>query len=143
MEERDRHRLEQDRMVCHAAQAQRTPVYGKARGPSTHLRDGNTLVLQLLAAGEFPVAAGVYEYSVEDLKTKGAPVDWIGLEPVITYTVAVSLPLNRPAPLRLNSLSNGCCQRKARRSLTSTGVYRFATTLNRATARFSSNTNCS
>ncbi|HXF76462.1 MAG TPA: extracellular solute-binding protein [Methylomirabilota bacterium] len=56
------------------------------------LRDGNTLVLQLLAAGEFPIAAGVYEYSVEDLKTKGAPVEWIGLEPVITYTVAVSLP---------------------------------------------------
>ena len=27
------------------------------------LRDGNTLVLQLLSAGEFPVATGVYEYS--------------------------------------------------------------------------------
>ena len=56
------------------------------------LRDGNTLVLQLLAVGEFPISAGVYEYSVEDLKAKGAPVDWFGLEPVITYTVAVSLP---------------------------------------------------
>ena len=56
------------------------------------IRDGNTLVLQLLAAGEFPVSAGVYEYSIEDMKTKGAPVDWIGLEPVITYTVAASLP---------------------------------------------------
>jgi iron(III) transport system substrate-binding protein len=59
------------------------------------VRDGNTLVLQLLAAGEFPIAAGVYEYSIEDLKTKGAPVDWVGLEPVITYTVAASLP-SRP-----------------------------------------------
>lgn len=56
------------------------------------VREGNTLVLQLLAAGEFPVSAGVYEYSIEDMKTKGAPVDWIGLEPVITYTVAASLP---------------------------------------------------
>ena len=62
------------------------------------LRDGNTLVLQLLAAGEFPVAAGVYEYSIEDLKAKGAPVDWLGLEPVITYTVAVSLPSQPPRP---------------------------------------------
>jgi iron(III) transport system substrate-binding protein len=67
-----------------------------AQAPS--LRDGNTLVLQLLAAGEFPVGAGVYEYSVEDLKTKGAPVDWIGLEPVITYTVAASLPSRPPRP---------------------------------------------
>jgi iron(III) transport system substrate-binding protein len=40
----------------------------------------------------------VYEYSVEDLKTKGAPVDWIGLEPVITYTVAVSLTSQPPHP---------------------------------------------
>ena len=62
------------------------------------VRSGNTLVLQLLAAGEFPISAGVYEYSVEDLKTRGAPVDWIGLEPVITYTVAVSLPSQPPHP---------------------------------------------
>jgi ABC-type Fe3+ transport system substrate-binding protein len=67
------------------------------------LRDGNTLVLQLLAAGEFPIAAGVYEYSIEDMKTKGAPVDWFGLEPVITYTVGVSLPAqpNHPNSAKL------------------------------------------
>ena len=64
----------------------------KLAGLNPTIRDGNTLVLQLLAAGEFPISAGVYEYSVEDMKTKGAPVDWIGLEPVITYTVATSLP---------------------------------------------------
>jgi len=61
-------------------------------------QNGNALVLQLLAAGEFPITAGVYEYSVDDMKTKGAPVDWIGLEPVITYTVAVSLPSQPPHP---------------------------------------------
>ena len=72
-----------------------------AQNPS--VREGNTLVLQLLAAGEFPVAAGVYEYSVEDMKTKGAPVDWFGLEPVITYTVGVSLPAqpNHPNTAKL------------------------------------------
>jgi len=68
------------------------PFMEKLAALNPTLRDGNTLVLQLLAAGEFPLSAGVYEYSVEDLKTKGAPVDWFGLEPVITYTVAASLP---------------------------------------------------
>jgi iron(III) transport system substrate-binding protein len=71
------------------------PFMEKLAALNPSVRDGNTLVLQLLAAGEFPVAAGVYEYSIEDLKTKGAPVDWVGLEPVITYTVAASLP-SRP-----------------------------------------------
>ncbi|MGE5220619.1 MAG: ABC transporter substrate-binding protein [Chloroflexota bacterium] len=68
------------------------PFMEKLAALNPSVREGNTLILQLLAAGEFPLAAGVYEYSVEDMKTKGAPVDWYGLEPVITYTVAVSLP---------------------------------------------------
>ena len=68
----------------------------KLAAQKPQVQPGNVLILQLLAAGEFPVAAGVYEYSVDDMKQKGAPVDWIGLEPVITYTVAVSLP-SQPA----------------------------------------------
>ena len=64
----------------------------KFAAQKVQVQPGNVLILQLLAAGEFPIAAGVYEYSVEDMKQKGAPVDWIGLEPVIIYTVAVSLP---------------------------------------------------
>ena len=70
----------------------------KLAAQKPHVQPGNVLVLQLLAAGEFPIAAGVYEYSVEDMKAKSAPVDWIGLEPVITYTVAVSLPSHPPRP---------------------------------------------
>ena len=70
----------------------------KLAAQKPQVQPGNVLILQLLAAGEFPIAAGVYEYSVEDMKAKGAPVDWIGLEPVITYTVAVSLPSHPPRP---------------------------------------------
>jgi ABC-type Fe3+ transport system substrate-binding protein len=79
------------------------PFMEKLAAQNPSVRSGNTLVLQLLSAGEFPIAAGVYEYSVEDLKTRGAPVDWIGLEPVITYTVAVSLPAqpNNPNSAKL------------------------------------------
>jgi len=68
----------------------------KLAAHNAHVMAGNTNLLNLLAAGEFAVMAGVYEYSVDNLKTKGAPVDWIGLEPVITYTVAASLP-SQPA----------------------------------------------
>lgn len=70
----------------------------KLAAQNPQVLNGNTNALNLLAAGEFPVMAGVYEYSVDNLKTKGAPVDWIGLEPVITYTVAASLPSNPPHP---------------------------------------------
>jgi iron(III) transport system substrate-binding protein len=70
----------------------------KLAAQNPQVLNGNTNALNLLAAGEFPVMAGVYEYSVDNLKTKGAPVDWIGLEPVIIYTVAASLPSNPPHP---------------------------------------------
>jgi len=74
------------------------PFMEKLAAQKPTVQGGNTLVLQLLAAGEFPIAAGVYEYSVEDMKQRGAPIDWLGLEPVITYTVAVSLPSQPPHP---------------------------------------------
>jgi iron(III) transport system substrate-binding protein len=68
----------------------------KLAAQNSQVMAGNTNLLNLLAAGEFAIMAGVYEYSVDNMKNKGAPVDWIGLEPVITYTVAASLP-SQPA----------------------------------------------
>jgi len=74
------------------------PFMEKLAAQNAQIMAGNTNLLNLLAAGEFAIMAGVYEYSVDNLKTKGAPVDWIGLEPVITYTVAASLPSQPPHP---------------------------------------------
>src|SRR6266513_1737816 len=74
------------------------PFMEKLAAQNPRVYAGNTNALNLLAAGEFPVMAGVYEYSVDNLKTKGAPVDWTGLEPVITYKVAASLPSQPPHP---------------------------------------------
>jgi ABC-type Fe3+ transport system substrate-binding protein len=68
----------------------------KLAAQNAQVMAGNTNLLNLLAAGEFAIMPGVYEYSVDNMKAKGAPVDWIGLEPVITYTVAASLP-SQPA----------------------------------------------
>lgn len=62
-------------------------------------RDGNPLIVSLLAAGEFPVAI-TYAHSVDRLSTKGAPVDWVPLKPMIALPVAIGLsarPLNPSA----------------------------------------------
>lgn len=40
------------------------------------LRRGRTVLTQLMAAGEAPLAVTVYPYNVEDMKKKGAPLDW-------------------------------------------------------------------
>ena len=43
------------------------------------VRSGGTLVLTLVAAGEFPLGFSINENNVENLKLKGAPVDWLRL----------------------------------------------------------------
>ncbi len=43
---------------------------------------GNTRRTQAVAAGEFPLVIA-FTNSIEDAKSKGAPIDWVHLEPVV------------------------------------------------------------
>lgn len=59
---------------------------GEAKGAKTFkdivatngvsVRKGHTLLTQLVASGEVPLALTVYNYKAEQLKSKGAPIDW-------------------------------------------------------------------
>ena len=40
------------------------------------VRKGHTLLTNLVASGEVPLALTVYSYKAEQLKNKGAPIDW-------------------------------------------------------------------
>jgi iron(III) transport system substrate-binding protein len=46
-----------------------------AQGPQ--VRSGGTLLATLVAAGEFPLGFSINENNVENLKLKGAPIDWL------------------------------------------------------------------
>jgi iron(III) transport system substrate-binding protein len=51
--------------------------YGRAlAGQAVQWRKGHTLIAQLLTAGEFHLGL-VYAHRIEELKQKGAPVDWV------------------------------------------------------------------
>lgn len=63
------------------------------------LRDGNPLIVSLLAAGEFPLAI-TYAHSVDRLRSKGAPVDWVPLRPMIALPIAIGLS---PRPVNPNA----------------------------------------
>lgn len=45
-------------------------------------RSGRTLIAQLVSAGEFKASVSVYSQSYEILKSTGAPVEWVALDPV-------------------------------------------------------------
>ncbi|HYX67172.1 MAG TPA: extracellular solute-binding protein [Burkholderiales bacterium] len=45
------------------------------------VRTGHTLMAELVASGEVPLALDIYNHNAERLKAKGAPIDWKPLEP--------------------------------------------------------------
>ena len=63
-----------------------------------HIRSGRSLITQLLAAGEFDLQIVAYWYRPHLLKKKGAPVDWIALEPSLAALHPISIIDRAPHP---------------------------------------------
>lgn len=64
-------------------------------------RDGNVLIANLLAAGEFPMAI-TYAHLVDRLRARGAPVDWIALKPIVAAPISIALPARPMNPNAAN-----------------------------------------
>ena len=62
------------------------------------LRKGHTLLANLVASGEVPIALTVYNYKPPQLKKKGAAIDWIVLQPAIAQLHAVAVTANTSRP---------------------------------------------
>jgi iron(III) transport system substrate-binding protein len=62
------------------------------------LRNGRELVSELVAAGEFKLALTAYSQNYESLRLRGAPVDWVALDPVYANIHPVGLSSNAPHP---------------------------------------------
>ncbi len=60
--------------------------------------EGHSLGNQLLAAGQFPVALNSYVYNVEQMKEKGAPVEWVGYNPLFEKMFPMGLYRYAPHP---------------------------------------------
>jgi iron(III) transport system substrate-binding protein len=62
------------------------------------LRNGRELVSELVAAGEFRLALTAYSQNYESLKQRGAPVEWVALDPVYANIHPVALSAKAPHP---------------------------------------------
>ena len=62
------------------------------------IRKGHTLMANLISAGELPLALTIFNYTAEQLKKRGAPVDWLPLDPLVSHPNAVALAANAPRP---------------------------------------------
>jgi iron(III) transport system substrate-binding protein len=62
------------------------------------VRQGHSLLTNMVASGEVPLALTVYNYLAEGAKQKGAPVDWFALEPAVARSNAIGIARRAPHP---------------------------------------------
>jgi iron(III) transport system substrate-binding protein len=62
------------------------------------VRKGHTLLTQLVVSGEIPLALTVYNYKAQQLKQKGAPIDWFHIGPAIARPNGVGVAKMAPHP---------------------------------------------
>ena len=65
---------------------------------SMSVRKGHTLLATLVASGEVPMGLTAYNYKPAQLKKKGAPIDYIVLQPAIAQMHAVAVHVKAPHP---------------------------------------------
>ena len=62
------------------------------------VNNGHSLLNNLVAAGEVPLALTDYNYMPEQSKQKGAPIDWFVIEPAIARANGIAVAARAPHP---------------------------------------------
>lgn len=67
-------------------------------GQAINFRSGNSLLANLLAAGEFGILINTRPESIDELKQKGAPVDWVATKPTTANVLPIAIAKNAHHP---------------------------------------------
>ena len=62
------------------------------------VRKGHVLLAELVAAGEVPVGLTMYSSNIVSLKRKGAPIDFLPVQPVAARTQGIGVAKSAPHP---------------------------------------------
>ena len=62
------------------------------------VREGHILLTTLVAAGEVPVGLTMYNANVEAVKRKGAPIDFVPVQPVVARPQGIGVARDAPHP---------------------------------------------
>ena len=73
-------------------------MFRKLSEMKPQIRTGHTLMAELVASGEIPLAATLYNHNIERLMAKGAPVKWKALTPTFGRPNAVGTARAAPHP---------------------------------------------
>ncbi len=108
-------------MIQHWGEADALELWEGIAALDPGVVDGHTALAELVAAGEFAIAPNLYAYRVEDLKAKGAPIEWVKTEPVFTYPQMVAVANGAPNPATARLFVNWLLSEAGQNALLSVG----------------------
>ena len=85
-------------IVKHMGEQKGLALFRKIAQQKPQMRTGHTLIAELVASGEIPLAATIYNHNAERLLVNGAPIKWKALNPTFGRPngVAVAKRAQRP-----------------------------------------------
>src|SRR5688500_7382892 len=85
-------------IVKHMGEEKGLALFRKIAQQKPQIRTGHTLIAELVASGEIPLAATIYNHNAERLLVNGAPIKWKALNPTFgrPNAVAVARRAERP-----------------------------------------------
>ncbi|HYS51361.1 MAG TPA: extracellular solute-binding protein [Burkholderiales bacterium] len=72
--------------------------FRKLAAMEPQIRSGHTLMTELVAAGDIPMALTLYNQAVDKLKERGAPIDWKPLPPAFGRADGIGVAKQAPHP---------------------------------------------
>ena len=72
--------------------------FQRLRAQNPKIRTGHTHLAQLVAAGEDPLSPNIHSQGMASGQRRGAPVDWLNLEPVVASSNVSALAKTAPHP---------------------------------------------
>ena len=85
-------------MVRHMGKEKGLAFFRKLAATKPKIRIGHTLIGQLVASGEIPLAANLYNHNVERVAVQGAPIRWKALTPTFGRPNAIGIARRAPHP---------------------------------------------
>ncbi len=86
-----------------------------------HFRSGNTLLANLLAAGEFGILINARPESIDELKEKGAPVEWVAPRPTTANVLPIAVAKNAQHPSAARLFMDYLLSEEGQRKLSAMG----------------------
>lgn len=85
-------------MVKHMGEAKGLAYFRKLAAAKPQMRSGHTLIGQLVASGEIPLAANIYNHNAERVAVQGAPIKWKALTPTFARPNSIGVARRAPHP---------------------------------------------